>query len=1483
VWTLATSVDGSRVFAGGIFATVAGVARANVVALDSTTGGVVADWHPDPGKKVFGLATNDTTVYAAVGGSANSLYAWDATTGSQKWRKTSDGDFQAVAVSRGIVYAGGHFNNVEGELRRKLVAVDADTGALRRDWSPKLPHTTATWYGVVALSTYADTRLAVGGDFDNISGFRQEHYAQFTGSIGGAAGDTTPPTTPTGLTATAMGGGRVELAWSASTDDDGVAEYRILRDGAQIAVTGTPLFSDTTVAASTTSSYRVVAVDFAGNASAASPVATATTAAPDELRTFIASEDTYIDAGQPDANFGSAASVKVDASPKLDLLLKFAVAGLGDRRILGAKLRLYSTDSSNNGGDFRRVSDTSWGQSTVTWNNAPAGDSVVLGTLDDVSSKNWYELDVTPLVRGDGTVSVRASSPSSNAAGFSSTEGSAANRPQLVVTLAAEGADVPPAPLFSDGVETGDLSRWSEDGGLAVRRSDPFSGAWAVRATSTGQATHASKSLRVSETELSYQQRFKVISQENGTVSLLKFRTGTGASLIRLFRTTGGKLATRNHVTGISTTSSTAVAAGSWHTGQMRVRVNDTASEVDVWLNGDKIDDLSGTTSLGTTPIGRLELGDEATGKSYDLLFEDSTAAIQAIADETSPTAPTGLTATASSATAVELAWEPASDDLGVTEYEIHRDGALLATVGSVTTHTDTTVSEATSYTYTVKAKDAAGNTSPASEPANVTTPELDKTAPSAPVVAVTVVSFDRVDVSWSGSVDEVGVSEYRVYRDGELLGTVDGARAVYRDTSVASSTRYEYVVEAVDAAGNVSHASAAVVAVTPGWTVFLEGFESGDLSQWSGGAGLAVEGGDAFAGGLAARATTGGSAMYGYKELSSGRYELYYGVRFKVVSQADSFALLKFRTASGSSVARLWLTSAGRLAIRNDVMGVATQSLTAVTAGWWHTVKVRVLVDGAASRIDVWFDGAQVDALSGSQSLGTSPVGRVQLGDDATGKSYDVRFDEVAVDVPPANTAPPTISGTAEDGQALSADRGSWSGTEPIAYAYQWRRCDTTGAGCVDIEGATEQRYALTSADVDSTIRVRVTASNAAASATAGSEATSAVAAVAPANTARPTISGTVEDGQSLTADPGAWSGTEPIAYGYQWRRCDDAGGGCADIEGATGQSYRLTSADVGFTIRVAVTASNAAGSGSMSSEPSDAVVAAAPANVVAPTVSGAAEDGQSLTADPGTWSGTEPLAYAYQWRRCDTTGGGCADIAGATGPSYTLGSADVGSTIRVRVMASNAAGESSASSEPTAPVAAVAPANTAPPTISGTPKDGEILSADRGSWSGTEPIPHAYQWQRCQLEVCNDILDATEQSYTVTSGDVDFAIRVMITASNAVGTTSAASHETAAVVAAAPVNTAAPTISGAARDGETLVADRGSWSGTEPLAYAYQWRRCDDAGAACVDIDGATEQTYTLTGADVGSTIRVTVTASNAAGQGSASSAPTMVVATP
>jgi len=98
-------------------------------------------------------------------------------------------------------------------------------------------------------------------------------------------------------------------------------------------------------------------------------------------------------------------------------------------------------------------------------------------------------------------------------------------------------------------------------------------------------------------------------------------------------------------------------------------------------------------------------------------------------------------------------------------------------------------------------------------------------------------------------------------------------------------------------------------------------------------------------------------------------------------------------------------------------------------------------------------------------------------------------------------------------------------------------------------------------------------------------------------------------------------------------------------------------------------------------------------PQNTVRPTISGVAKQGDVLTADPGTWSGTQPIACTYQWRRCDTSGANCANIIGATSKTYTLTSVDVGNRLRVRVRAANSAGASIATSLPTAVVTAKAP----------------------------------------------------------------------------------------------------------------------------------------------------------------------------------------------
>ncbi|HYX85303.1 MAG TPA: fibronectin type III domain-containing protein [Gaiellales bacterium] len=188
-------------------------------------------------------------------------------------------------------------------------------------------------------------------------------------------------------------------------------------------------------------------------------------------------------------------------------------------------------------------------------------------------------------------------------------------------------------------------------------------------------------------------------------------------------------------------------------------------------------------------------------------------------------------------------------------------------------------------------------------------------------------------------------------------------------------------------------------------------------------------------------------------------------------------------------------------------------------------------------------------------------------------------------------------------------------------------------------------------------------------------------------------------------------------------------------------------------------------------------------------------------------------------------------------------------------------------------------------PPAVSGTPVDGQTLAADPGVWNGTTPMVDAYQWRRCDAAetTCSNVAGATASTYVVGPGDVGSKLKVEVTATNVAGQGAADSSATALVAGNPPVSTDVPTITGVAQEGETLTASTGSWGGTPPITFAYQWRRCDNAGANCLDIVSGVYSTYSPTVLDLGSTLRVSVTATNMAGSSTAISAPTAPVAGP
>lgn len=174
--------------------------------------------------------------------------------------------------------------------------------------------------------------------------------------------------------------------------------------------------------------------------------------------------------------------------------------------------------------------------------------------------------------------------------------------------------------------------------------------------------------------------------------------------------------------------------------------------------------------------------------------------------DTIAPTAPT-LSASGTTQTATALSWSGATDNINVTGYDVYKDGNLLASTSS-TSYTVNSLNASSTYSFTVKAKDAAGNISPASNTVSVTTldPVSDTVPPTAPTLSASGTTSSSTNLSWSGATDNVGVSGYDVYQNSILLNSTSSTS--YAVSGLSPSTSYAFSVVAKDAAGNVSPSS---------------------------------------------------------------------------------------------------------------------------------------------------------------------------------------------------------------------------------------------------------------------------------------------------------------------------------------------------------------------------------------------------------------------------------------------------------------------------------------------------------------------------------------------------------------------------------------------------------------------------------------------------------------------------------------------------
>jgi hypothetical protein len=245
--------------------------------------------------------------------------------------------------------------------------------------------------------------------------------------------DRTPPSAPGNLAADTSVPGRVTLSWSPSTDDVAISDYAVLRDGTYVGSTASTTFVDPSVSSGSTYTYSVIANDTAFNPS--SPATVSTTIPMSSTLTFAPVADASVLAASPTTNYGSATTIATDNSPIKNFLIRITVTGVGTSTVTSANLRLTCTDQSTRGGDFTLAASNDWTESSVNWNTAPAA-GTIFTSLGSVAAGTTYNVDLSSIIHGDGTYTIRVTTSSSDGADYASKEAAIGTRPQLVITTA---------------------------------------------------------------------------------------------------------------------------------------------------------------------------------------------------------------------------------------------------------------------------------------------------------------------------------------------------------------------------------------------------------------------------------------------------------------------------------------------------------------------------------------------------------------------------------------------------------------------------------------------------------------------------------------------------------------------------------------------------------------------------------------------------------------------------------------------------------------------------------------------------------------------------------------------------------------------------------------------------------------------------------------------------------------------------------------
>jgi hypothetical protein len=320
--------------------------------------------------------------------------------------------------------------------------------------------------------------------------------------------------------------------------------------------------------------------------------------------------------------------------------------------------------------------------------------------------------------------------------------------------------------------------------------------------------------------------------------------------------------------------------------------------------------------------------------------------------------------------------------------------------------------------------------------------------------------------------------------------------------------------------------------------------------------------------------------------------------------------------------------------------------------------------------------------------------VGLTVYATDSTGSAagFASLVGPIAAARPPlVATVQPIVDGVPVVGRTLLVTTGVWS-PMVATFSYAWERCNPNGRACAPIRGAGSNHYQVAAPDLGHALVALVQAANATTLQNAFSVATPPVVAASvngPIALTPPAIEGSAATGSQLIAVTGRWHGVGSVGFAFQWDLCDAFGGACAAIPGSRAASIRPLAADAGKTVGLTVRVTDLTGTTTAYASlvgplagPQAALAATSP-----PIVSGAPTAGGSLAVTPGSWSST-PTGFGYTWLRCNLIGRLCKPIAGATGSSYTLTTADSGHTLVAAVQATLGTTKQTAFSAASSPI---------------------------------------------------------------------------------------------------------------------------------------------------------------------------------------------------